>query len=834
MTALELLAPAQTPSVPSATRADQLAALLTPTFVEAVGWNPEHVSLWLEPGPMFRNHRCPSLGCHRIAPGSDGQVCATCQRQARVRGVSIEEIIRIGPESNGPSRGIPTAPCDVAGCGRIRARRRLCVVHDHRRLARKLSQAAYIASNPEPLDSFGECAVPACLRDALHRNSFCIAHKQRWENARRAEPNLVAEHWAANEPALDWDVVVSMRGVPELVRSQILVGLQKRIIDGGLVYVVALRGMIRYLQQDRYHDILDAPVPPQSTSASRLLASIQDGVRLTTATVETEVQHDVWDLRVFGLSGQIDFTQVTQTWLREALKHWATEVVGRLRDRFGVVVRDVTTTCRHLSETLANRADGGHDQSVLDRRDLLNHLNRLSRLERTGTISHNHRTHLVRDLRRFLGDCRDFRLTDPGQPLHGLCTDFVLFRDDIPQPPRDDATARDLPAVVMRALTGRLDDLAAQTNPDMRRITELLMDTGRRPDEICRLPFDCLSIGDDDKWVLVWTNFKANRSGRRLPIHDDTAAVIQAQQTAVLARYPATPRNALPLFPRDRDNPEGTFPISCGGYAKRHKDWVRGFPAVHEVVVETKDDGTIITRKVAFIDDVGRPFDPDRIQPYAYRHTYCQRHADQGTSPDVLKELLDHRSMETTQGYYRVREKRLRKAVDRVYASQVDGRGESVWSAAVQEIDDATRARLKVGEIAVPYGVCTEPSNVKAAGAACPYKFTCIACSHFRSDPSYLPELRSYHDRLLETRLRVRAASDLDEWAKDKVDPADEEIAAVALLVDKLERDASRLTDEDRSLLDRAVQLVRGARRSVDLGMPGRPAPADPRSVRTR
>ena len=190
--------------------------------------------------------------------------------------------------------------------------------------------------------------------------------------------------------------------------------------------------------------------------------------------------------------------------------------------------------------------------------------------------------------------------------------------------------------------------------------------------------------------------------------------------------------------------------------------------------------------------------------------------------------------METTQGYYRVREKRLRKAVDRVYASQVDGRGESVWSAAVQEIDDATRARLKVGEIAVPYGVCTEPSNVKAAGAACPYKFTCIACSHFRSDPSYLPELRSYHDRLLETRLRVRAASDLDEWAKDKVDPADEEIAAVALLVDKLERDASRLTDEDRSLLDRAVQLVRGARRSVDLGMPGRPAPADPRSVRTR
>jgi hypothetical protein len=241
-----------------------------------------------------------------------------------------------------------------------------------------------------------------------------------------------------------------------------------------------------------------------------------------------------------------------------------------------------------------------------------------------------------------------------------------------------------------------------------------------------------------------------------------------------------------------------------------------------------------VTRKVAYIDDAGRPFNGERIQPYAYRHTYCQRHADQGTGPDVLRELLDHRSMKTTQGYYRVREKRLRKAVDRVYARQVTGRGDAVWPSAVREIDDATRARMRIGEVAVPYGVCTEPSNVKAAGSACPYKFTCIACAHFRSDPSYLPELRAYHDRLLETRLRIRAASDLEDWAKDKVDPADEEIRAVAELVDKLDADAERLTDEDRALLDRAVQLMRSARRSVDLGLPGRRPTTDPRTVRTR
>lgn len=828
MTALTLLHPA----APHESGAERLMASLTPSFLATVGWDPDRLVLELEPGPTFRNHRCPSVGCHRVADGSDGQVCLTCRRQARDRGMPVEEFIRLGPELDGPSRARPTASCEVIGCGRVRERRRLCVAHESRRLTRELTQAAYVASNPNPFDSFGECAVPACLRDALHRDSFCVAHVQRWQKARRTDPSLNVAQWATRQQAADWDVLVSMRGVPDLVRAEILLGLQKRLIDGRDINLTALRGVIAHLQQIGCPTVTDAPPPARNVRARALLSSIQDSVALGTATVESVVLRDVWDLRVLGMHGQLDFTQVTQSWLREALKHWATECIGRLRDRWGVVVREVITTARYLSETLANRDDGGHNPAALERRDLLNHLNRLSRLDRDGTLTSRHRTYLVRNLRRFLGDCRDFRLTDPGRPLAGLPSDFVLLRSDVPQPPRDDSAGRDLPDTVMRALTDGLDDLEAQSSPATRRATELLMDTGRRPDEICGLPLECLATGDDGKWVLMWTNFKANRFGRRLPIHDSTAAVIQAQQTAVLARYPDTPRAELKLFPRERDNPDGRFSITAGTYYQRHKRWLLTFPEVHGAVSDAADRTP--TSKTAFIDDSGQPFDTARIQPYAYRHTYCQRHADQGTAPDVLRELLDHRSMETTQGYYRVREKRLRKAVDRVYALQVDGHGESAWSTTAREIDDATRARLKIGEVAVPYGACTEPSNVKAAGAACPYKFTCIACSHFRSDPSYLPELRAYHDRLLETRLRVRAASDLESWAKDKVEPADEEVTAVAQLVDKLERDATRLTDEDRALLDRAIQLVRGARRSIDLGMPGRAAPTDARSMRTR
>ena len=67
----------------------------------------------------------------------------------------------------------------------------------------------------------------------------------------------------------------------------------------------------------------------------------------------------------------------------------------------------------------------------------------------------------------------------------------------------------------------------------------------------------------------------------------------------------------------------------------------------------------------------GAEFDTAKIVPYAYRHTYAQRHADAGVPIDVLAELLDHRNLNVTRGYYRVGEDRRRDAVDKVTAMQL-------------------------------------------------------------------------------------------------------------------------------------------------------------------
>jgi hypothetical protein len=45
-----------------------------------------------------------------------------------------------------------------------------------------------------------------------------------------------------------------------------------------------------------------------------------------------------------------------------------------------------------------------------------------------------------------------------------------------------------------------------------------MIDTGRRPEEICELALDCVSRDGTGKAVLVYDNRKANRLQRRLPI----------------------------------------------------------------------------------------------------------------------------------------------------------------------------------------------------------------------------------------------------------------------------------------------------------------------------
>lgn len=96
---------------------------------------------------------------------------------------------------------------------------------------------------------------------------------------------------------------------------------------------------------------------------------------------------------------------------------------------------------------------------------------------------------------------------------------------------------------------------------------------------------------------------------------------------------------------------------------------------------------------------------------------------------------------------------------------QFDRHGNRIWRQAKELLDDEY-ARRAVGEVQAPYGVCVEPSNVAAGGHACPVRFRCVGCDHFRTDASYLPDLEAYLADLLRNRERLAAFTTADDWAK--------------------------------------------------------------------
>jgi hypothetical protein len=345
-------------------------------------------------------------------------------------------------------------------------------------------------------------------------------------------------------------------------------------------------------------------------------------------------------------------------------------------------------------------------------------------------------------------------------------------------------------------LCANLDTLAPV---EVKVATQIAIDTGRRPEDILGLPLNCLARDTDGAAVLVYDNAKADRLGRRLPISDATAAVITGQQRRVRERFPHTPADQLRLLPSPRRNPDGRRPITISMLEDRHRIWVAGL-------------GTQRTREV----------DPARVIPYAYRHTYAQRHADAGVPIDVLAELLDHRNLNVTRRYYRIEEDRRRAAVDTVTARSFDRHGNRIWRDAAALLE-SEHARYAVGQVAVPYGSCTEPSNVRAGGGACPVRFRCAGCDHFRTDVSHLPELTGYLDELLRTRERLAAAIDgVDEWARADATPAGEEITRIRRLINRIHGDIAGAPEPARTQIDDAVAVVRRHRaaHAVGLGMP--------------
>ena len=791
--------------------AQRLAALLDPSFLSGAGWDPASRVLFLPAGHRLLGRAvCRAGGCATTEHAGLGGVCHRCFTRLTGQGLTAEQIAGSPQLPPLPAR---VRRCAVRGCQRepTVTRAILCQPHarQFRQRAGKPAIGQYLADpRVRPLPPFIPCAVAACTRVADSARGYCNTHYQRWRTAASTGPDLDAGQWQLSEPAVAEGGQVSLRGLPPLVVVQVLFGAWQRTRGGAKITDTDLRAACRALGRQHVTSIEECDVGQVPGKPVRsLLNALVRHVRQALASPASEQAKDTWDLAIFGHPGRLSFTGIAQPWLRQAAKRWAAEDLPRHRGAGASNVRQKINALERLSESLRSRPDHGDLPPALGRADIETFLARLGYLESAGTISRYHRNVICRGARAILTGIRAMGLTRPGQAAAGLPGNVVIGAGDIPADAGRGEPGRDLPPEIMTALCANLDTLQPA---EVKAATQIAIDTGRRPEDILGLPLDCLARDKDGAAVLVYDNAKAHRLGRRLPVSQATATVITGQQARVRALFPGTPPGELKLLPAARRNPDGRRPMTIDMLEGRHREWAGRL-------------GTLRTRD-------GTEFSTAKIVPYAYRHTFAQRHADAGVPIDVLAELLDHRNLNVTRCYYRVGEDRRREAVDKVTALSFDRHGNRIWRDAAALLESA-HTRYQVGEVAVPYGRCTEPSNVQAGGGGCPVRFRCAGCDHFRTDVSYLPDLTAYLDDLLRTRERLAAAIDgVDEWARADATPAEEEITRIRRLIGRVKGDMTRLTSAERAQVDEAVTVIR-KHRAVALGMPSvRITPPSPAS----
>lgn len=414
--------------------------------------------------------------------------------------------------------------------------------------------------------------------------------------------------WQRIEPPVSKGGEVVFRGLAPLVTAQVLAGLQQRCrLDGVKTKEANLRAFVNdlRLQQVTALDgyVLAEPDSITDGSFQSLVNAVRAHARRALATPETEVGKDEWDLAVSGHRGTVDFTKISQGWLRETAKRWAADDLPRRRIRVdritsgGGAVRHHVGCLVRLSDSLRMRDDCGEFPAALGRAAMEAFLHRLAYLESVGQITGDARIRACREVRVVLTRARAMGLTRPGSVAAGLGEDFAIHLADIPVKPERGQAGRDLPPEIMQQICAHLDELRTT---EMRTAVELAIDTGCRPEEIAALAFDCLARDEDGSAVLVYDNHKANRLQRRLPISETTAKVIVAQQQRVRARFPHTPVAELKLLPTDRRNPDGRKAITAFTFGFHHRTWVNRMP-----VLTTND---------------GIEYDTGRIVLYAYRH----------------------------------------------------------------------------------------------------------------------------------------------------------------------------------------------------------------------
>lgn len=589
--------------------------------------------------------------------------------------------------------------------------------------------ARYRPDPDDPVLARRRCAVTGCDRPS-RSFGLCAAHHHRWDWQGRPElARFAATAAPVDSSVARVDETFDLSPLTPRCRLELAFVLQCRHDERGrglsplatrpVVAMLAAAGGASLLDHPLEEWIAELPAGGTTTRASavgflryahRCLEDLASG-----GGPEAEYARDDWDAGRLGVAGpgmvghhRVSFARIPQSWLREAVKSWSR---GRLTGgmSFGAIRRDATALT-WFATWLAGDCPDATDASVISRERIENYL---AHLVADGPAA-NTRLGYLTSLRGFLESARRRDL------LSGLAAGATLYNDDLPKRPKG------LPRFVPEDQMAQLESdaaLAQLPDPTTRHLVIVLIETGLRAGDACRLQTDCL-VTDSVGWpCLRFFNAKV-ATEQLIPLSAKAAAAITAQQSEAARAWSSTPW----LFPAPKANPDGARPFEYATLRGRLERWQKA---------------------IGLHDATG---DPVWVSPHRWRHTVGTRLINEGVPEHVVQRLLGHASPMMTATYARLHDATVREAFDAYCQRRVNIDGDRLAYDPVAPTAEAEWVKHHLSRIqaSLPNGYCGRPPQQD-----CPHPNACLTCADFQTTVEFLPTHRRQAD---ETGKLIAAA----------------------------------------------------------------------------
>jgi integrase len=762
--------------------------------------------LWIPAGAEHRS--CRRGGCGRRP--RHGELCPGCRRE---RSTTAEH----------------GAGC-LVGCRRFPEASGLCASHHQRwqqagrRAGHPVTVSEWIGrTGPAVLPAVPPCVVPGCGRDRRSGTGLCARH--------RAASRRWIAGWNREHPGLSADVDLWLERRAEPLEDDsgtgggspgaVLFGLMPG--TSGLELVMALQcrdgegrhdfgptaARAVYLHMRRY------AVPSFLALEDFARSSLGDSERHVSALASDVVRRvaaehrrwsgiderdprlihlaelDLTDHRRPGPRATADLRGFRAEWIVAALTHWlrhtrlntstAVRMVGvwRLADEV-LAVRDRPPDQLGASDMDAVvRAVHSRWDSVIEQRRRLQMLWRL--------IAYAHRVDELADE----WDRISLRFGKNPATHRPRAAAIAEAR------PEADEPYRFVPQPIVDWLMDHLDLLHRADDyrtMEARALIFVHERCGRRPAETLHLRHECLSYDSSGHPFLEWHRIKPPKyAGKRIPIHQQTHDLIRHWHQ-VKAEYGIV---SPWLFPSIRHR--GGLPYShCSGLPYATEYLTR---RIRDLVTAVQQHAPF-PGMVPGADGNLIHYDPTVIDAYALRHAYAQRYADavdgtgrSTTSPDVLQELMDHKSFTTTMTYYEVGATRRKAALAAIAPRRLDFLGNAV---------EVNRERDGFTRVPVSLGHCEEPQNVALGGAGCMLSHACESCPYFRVDPL---ERDGMVAKRSDLKVQLERATVINA-APHMLDHFRARIAHCDAIIDGIDHYLTRLPDTERRAVTAALNAM--------------------------